>query len=119
VAVQEAIEGSFDLERDFAALVGFPKCRHLFAPFTAGFAFSPAASMPAMAQISSLSEVSPETPMAPSSVVPPESARRRAHRHRPALCQRVHGAVKWHAPARAETAVECTRAVLTSPARLD
>src|SRR5579863_6905010 len=35
-----------------------------------GLAFKPAASMPAIAQISSLSEVSPETPTAPSSVVP-------------------------------------------------
>ena len=35
-----------------------------------GLAFSPAASMPAMAQISSLSEVSPLTPTAPSRVVP-------------------------------------------------
>ncbi len=34
MAVQEAIEGALDLERDFAALAGFPKCRHLFAPFT-------------------------------------------------------------------------------------
>jgi len=33
-------------------------------------AFSPAAWMPATAQASSLSEVSPETPTAPSSVVP-------------------------------------------------
>ena len=35
-----------------------------------GLAFNPAASMPAMAQISSLSDVSPETPTAPSSVLP-------------------------------------------------
>ena len=35
-----------------------------------GLASSPAASMPAMAQASSLSEVSPDTPTAPSSVVP-------------------------------------------------
>jgi hypothetical protein len=38
--------------------------------FYPGFAFNPAASMPAMAQISSLSDVSPETPTAPSSVPP-------------------------------------------------
>jgi hypothetical protein len=35
-----------------------------------GFAFNPAASMPAMAQISSLSEVSPLTPTAPSRTPP-------------------------------------------------
>ena len=35
-----------------------------------GLAFNPAASMPAMAQISSLSEVSPLTPTAPSSTSP-------------------------------------------------
>ncbi len=34
------------------------------------FAFSPAASMPATAQVSSLSEVSPLTPTAPSRVAP-------------------------------------------------
>src|SRR5882672_8918692 len=35
-----------------------------------GFAFNPAASMPAIAQISSLSEVSPLTPTAPSRTPP-------------------------------------------------
>jgi len=46
--------------------------RACFAPAHSypGFAFSPAASMPAIAQISSLSEVSPETPTAPSSAPP-------------------------------------------------
>lgn len=39
-------------------------------PAQPAFALRPAASMPAMAQISSLSEVSPETPTAPSKVVP-------------------------------------------------
>ena len=44
--------------------------RNCAATFYPGFAFNPAASMPAMAQISSLSDVSPETPTAPSSVPP-------------------------------------------------
>ena len=40
-------------------------CRHY-----PGLAFNPAASMPAIAQISSLSEVSPLTPTAPSRTPP-------------------------------------------------
>ena len=58
-----------------SAVMAFPDCASLHpgygttAPYPA-FAFSPAAWMPATAQASSLSEVSPETPTAPSSVVP-------------------------------------------------
>ena len=46
-------------------------CAHaLFSSPYPGFGFNPAASMPAMAQISSLSDVSPDTPIAPRTEVP-------------------------------------------------
>jgi hypothetical protein len=48
-----------------------PGCAHaLFKSAHPGFGFNPAASMPAIAQISSLSDVSPDTPIAPRTEVP-------------------------------------------------